>query len=657
MGEVAQLFVGGGTVGAAAKAGKAANFAGKAGKAAGAAGKAATTAGKIGKGAKLADEAADAGKLGKIALNGNKVEHSAFYRYMKEMGLNFEAELKKLNPEKISAAIDKKANNIAKYMDKNLFSKYKINVYRVDAPHYPTGKVKEFVFLPDDAAKTLNIYLERGIALGDKSVMLPTIKHALAHIWLVKSDKPWKIMGLNRLPAEVRELILKTGKETTKSFEFSRFGYENIEYLADYANLKFFKKDYLKYLKNIKYKDELEFRRALEKADKFFKEKVDRIANNAINRVEGTTTAVFKAADAGKGGKLANEIKEPFSDFVIDGKAGHAGLPVIGMARAGGAAAARAVKIPGKVENILVNGERVSVSRAITNWSGKRIASDTLTNLQKSHLGMVRGEIGKGARAYNVKLGRIEYRNFGKKDAWARSSYDTLFIDQKTSAAELIRRGTLSHEFAHLEIAQKRFASKFEFNNRPRALKESYLAETEADALINVRGGKGVFRDRVELLVGESEAYDAAKLLDGIKLNQKEIENVIANELLAIRTGDGLLIKRAQGTSKLLVDKGLITREQYAQLQTSMNNWLKNTIDKGRIGNKAAAEERIAELFDIFKSTHGESRRVLAGNSGRQISKDVKIAKTEGFVMDKPRSMLDKAADKVKNFFGRNNVL
>ncbi|MBI4015577.1 MAG: hypothetical protein HY362_02575 [Candidatus Aenigmarchaeota archaeon] len=648
VGEVAQLFVGGGAVGGAAKAGKAGSLAGKAGKAANAAGKigkGVETAGKLGKAGNKINKVVDAKKAGTVLKDAEKGLSKTSWEN------KFQMAIETAGKGGIEFSGGVKAPKLIQNMAKKEIEKLGLKGWDVEVGVVDTitkeGKnviEKEFIYyIP--GTKKVQIILTREAITPDNIAVL---KHAVAHPFIDTSE------GII-----VAENILKENDVIMKSSMRNIMFNEAKEELADLVALEYGGETYLNYLKKMselgyKYDKKVtlfgkQISIPIEKSAS--KKDVQDILEKLIQKkVRDEETRQITLG-------LLKETEKVKPVNGIYGKAGHAGLPVMSLPWAGGVAAARAAKIPEIVETILVKGEKVTVSRAVTDWSGRKISSDTLTNLQKSHLGMIRGEIGKGARNYNVKLGNIEYRDFGKNDAWARSSYDTLFIDQKTSAAELIRRGTISHEFAHMEVAQKRFARKLDFNYRPVAFKKSYLAELEADALINVRDGENVFRNRVELLVEESKADDAAKLLDGVKINQREIENVVANELLAIRTGDELLIRKSQGISKLLVDKGLITREQYAQLQISMNNWLKNTIDKGRIGNKAAAEERIAELFDIFKSPRGVDGKALSGNFGGQISKDVKVSKAEGFVIDKPRSIYDRAADKVKNFFGKNNVI
>ena len=201
--------------------------------------------------------------------------------------------------------------------------------------------------------------------------------------------------------------------------------------------------------------------------------------------------------------------------------------------------------------------------------------------LQKTNFGV----------APNVFVGKV------KSDAGSDANFDTIVLSKNIpikGKKGQIERGFIAHEMAHVHIFQNRFKNSFEYMAYESKYRDSFLDELEADALIKPLAGEAAFKRRVDDIF-----YDYS-VSNKDKMSRRDIEMLISVELLAERTGVARHLENSEGLKALLVDNKIISAEKHDKIKDLLDSWLKNTIDKGKVGSEAEAGEVQERLMEIL---------------------------------------------------------
>lgn len=207
-----------------------------------------------------------------------------------------------------------------------------------------------------------------------------------------------------------------------------------------------------------------------------------------------------------------------------------------------------------------------------------------LTDEQWVHLAQLVPSLEEGAQKYGVSLNTIIYEKM--ENSIAMAGYDTLVFDESVPIIDMLEGRVVEHEMGHLWVAQNRFADIKEYADfTSKYYRQTWLTELEADASIKRFVGKQAFNERVKRLVLETGAEMDYIIENKKAFTPRDIEQIISAELLASRTGDRNLARMALGMYDQLLENNIISLSQIRNIRLLLQTWLKNTIDKGRVGD------------------------------------------------------------------------
>ncbi|MBI4015536.1 MAG: hypothetical protein HY362_02370 [Candidatus Aenigmarchaeota archaeon] len=179
-------------------------------------------------------------------------------------------------------------------------------------------------------------------------------------------------------------------------------------------------------------------------------------------------------------------------------------------------------------------------------------------------------------------------------------------IQETVDVYSFVTKSTIAHEMAHLYIHQNRYQNRWDLQlDSARYYTNTWLDELEADDLIRVKAGVEQFNSKVNYFVMQ-QLYLIERYTEhpDVKLTKRELEQIVAAELLAERSGDKLSIKNAGNLSSFFINNGLVSKEKYGKIKTLLDSWLKNTIDKGTVGSREKYIELLSNLDNVFNDSY-----------------------------------------------------
>ncbi|MBI4015555.1 MAG: hypothetical protein HY362_02465 [Candidatus Aenigmarchaeota archaeon] len=221
-----------------------------------------------------------------------------------------------------------------------------------------------------------------------------------------------------------------------------------------------------------------------------------------------------------------------------------------------------------------------------------------LSSLNKEDFEVLQEAVRKQEKNFGFSPNKIVVGDV-EKGTFAQANFDTIRIGSSTPIVPRVIDFVFAHEMGHVFIAKNRFEGnlgfymeKFEHGSK------TWFNELEADALVRVKAGDKVFKDMVNYRV--ADITDALNENIDRQFSATQIESIISAELLAKRTGDSRLANQAHIPIKALINKGKVSEADYNEAKDIMDNWLTNTIDKGKVGSEAEAGEVQDQLMDIL---------------------------------------------------------